>query len=147
MANGAAVTLQLVPEPSTEAAAGKPGATPTSTAIETTKIGSVVADAAEIIAVALAEYEAGGAMTVATRTASAERLGRVAELFLSTFGELPNLAVTARREGKRVLHQRHGATLLQHCGAAPEAAINELLDHVVAIASTVARDEMAFRAN
>jgi hypothetical protein len=145
MPNGAVVRLPLElqpPSPPAPAVTDKPTA-----GIEATKIGSVVADAAEIFAMAMAEYDTGGALSQATRTASGERLGRVAEEFLSAFGELPNLVATAHHEGRRTLLARHAAILRQHYGLIPEAAINELLDHVVAIASKVARDEMAFRAN
>jgi hypothetical protein len=132
-ANGIAVALPLAPElPSTpaKATASKPDG-----GIETT-IGEATAAAAVAIGQALVDFEAGGRLTPATRMLGGERIG----LHLGEF----DFATTVRREGKRVLHQRHGAAFRQHYGVdLPEAALDEIIGWLLAIVQKVVADERA----
>ena len=54
----------------------------------------------------------------------------------------------ARREGKRAFQGHPSEVFLTHLGPGhPDAMIDELIGHVVAISSKVVRDELALRSN
>jgi hypothetical protein len=89
------------------------------------------------------DFEAGGRLTPATRMLGGERIGLLCELQLAHLGEF-DFATTVRREGKRVLHQRHGAAFRQHYGVdLPEAALDEIIGWLLAIVQKVVADERA----
>ena len=121
MPNGATVELN----PSfAKAAAGKPEI------LE--RIGEVVANAAIAVSVGVEEFRDGG-LTGATRAQVGGLFVQMYQLQQATLGEL-DFNATARREGKRVLHQRHGASLRANFSeAALDAALDELVDRPLAV--------------
>jgi hypothetical protein len=105
--------------------------------------GHAVADAVEIVGLAVTDFVAAGVMAPGTKTLGGERLGRVAELLLEHDPGEIDFATVARREGRRILHERHGVAFRQHFGSYPETVINELVDEVLGIADKVVAIERA----
>jgi hypothetical protein len=141
--NGAAAALPLELEPpsppvSALATTDKP------TELET-KIGEATAGAVLAIAYGMTAYIANGQLTDAARTVGGDSLSKLAQLRLDTFGQI-DFAGIAKREGRRVLFQRHGAALQQMNldAAGLEKAFSELVGMAVGIAEKVAHDEQVF---
>lgn len=160
--NGAAVLLPLELDPSlVKATANKPATAPAilsataqpfdkcSGGIEAT-IGEATAAAAAAIGRAVADYAASGQLAPATKALGGESLARVTMLQLAHSGGDTDFAAVARREGRRVLHQRHDATFRAY-GAHLDAAtidrvLGDFIDWVLVISNKVVADERA-RAN
>jgi hypothetical protein len=109
------------------------------------RIGEAAAGAALAVAYAMSTYAANGQLTDAARTVGGDSLSKLAQLRLTTFGEV-DFATVAQREGRRVLFQRHGAALrqLNLDTAGGEKAFSELVCMAVGIAEKVAHDEQVF---
>jgi hypothetical protein len=119
MANGTAAlaTLELDPAPLT-----------TPTAIEQA-IGEVVADTTIATCAGAWEFEDGG-ISASTRAKTGDLFVRLYRL-QEQFGEI-GFSTVARREGRRVLLQRHGEDLRRQFEAAlTEAALDEVLDKII----------------
>ena len=97
------------------------------------QIGETVADAAIMVCASL---EAGG-LTGAARTRMENLFVELYELQQSTLGDL-DFAAVARTEGKRILWERHGATLLARVDYS-ETAINGAFDELIERALDVLR--------
>jgi DNA-directed RNA polymerase subunit K/omega len=143
MATNGHTALKLVEPPS----APEPQA-PSERELE--EIGSAVANAATILAVAMLEFEGDGRMRGATRTEGAERIARVARLELDMRGENHNFVEIARREGVRRLRKLLVAdpNFQHHHGAAAgDVALREIVDGVLQISGQVAALEIALATN
>jgi hypothetical protein len=139
--NGSAVALPLELDPPSGSVPPKANA---SVDLERA-IGTATADAAVVIGQGILDFEVGGALGPRTRAEGGECLARVCKLQLEHFGEI-DFAVVARREGKRVLHQRHDATLQAHLrlsAAATDAALDQIIGWVLNITDKVVADERA----
>ena len=122
MSNGAAIAHLPLPEP-LEVAAPEP--------IEA-EIGKVVADAAVAVALGMEIYRCHGALDPAGKKASAEALAALAQL------QLDNLEIAAAVvEGRQVLNQRHGATLMRQLNM-DAAGLDRVLDFFIAPAVEIA---------
>lgn len=127
MSNGTAVAHLSLPEP-----LSMPAPEPE---IEAT-IGDVVANAAIIIAWTMEAYRCHGALDPACKKASAEALGALAMLQLDHL-EIADFAAVALVEGRRVLNQRHGATLMRQLKL-DAAGLDRMLDFFIAPAVEIA---------
>ena len=95
------------------------------------RIGDVVADAAIAVCGGISDWENDARLSDATRTRVGDLFVRLFELQETTLGEL-NFDATARREGKRTIMLRHGATLQQHYGPAMSAErLDAVLDEII----------------
>jgi hypothetical protein len=87
-----------------------------------------MADAALAVGAGVLDWEANGALSGATRA-------RAGDLFVAMYrlqegvGEI-NFKAIARREGVRVLWERHGAALSRHCRLS-ESALAPTLDEII----------------
>ena len=142
--NGHALALEFDPDELEAAVAPKPDAGVPIKVV----IGNAMAAAAQAVAVAVLDYRADGTMSATTRDWGGAMVGWVVQLRLDTLGELPEFDVVAFAEGKRELLARRGTVLHRYLDAVMlDAGIDELLNHVLAIASKVARDELKLRGN
>jgi hypothetical protein len=127
MSNGTAVAHLSLPEP-----LSMPAPEPE---IETA-IGEAVADAAIAVAWGVETYRCHGALNPACKKASAEALGALAMLQLDHL-EMADFAAVALVEGRRVLNQRHGATLMRQLNM-DAAALDRMFDFFIAPAVEIA---------
>jgi hypothetical protein len=140
MANGAAVTLHLVPAcESKDASVGKP--------IEV-EIGEAVAAAVTTFYQAAIAQQETGLLPPAIIAAGGSRIAAIALLQLDHAGGDSDFVARAHRDGKRELHRYLGDTgLFQRCGPDEvDMVLDVAIDSVFEIVTKVVRDERAFRA-
>jgi hypothetical protein len=151
MPNNGAAALHLTLQPAPESKDEPPAAPASGKADEGIKLtlGQAMADATEALGAGLADYDAGGRLTDANRARGGETIAKVVEIQLATLGEMPDFGVIALAEGRRTLLARHGVALRQQLGtdAGLDYVLDELLTHVLAVATKVTAIEMAFRAH
>jgi hypothetical protein len=108
-----------------------------------------LAEAAAAAAVAagcgLADYEADGRLSDATRAAVGSHFTKISMLRLEHFGEIDLASV--RAASKRILWEKHGDILRSHLDATTiERGFNELIDLVLDITARAVAAERAFLA-
>ena len=137
MANGVAAA-RLLPASAPADTTGKPNE-PIERAI-----GAAAADACMVLVQGLIDWEAAGAMSATTRTASGECLARVVWIQMDSLGKIPDFRAVMLAEGRRILHQRHDAFYRQHHGVdLPDAALDEILGWIINITDRVVAGELA----
>ena len=145
MPNGAHALAVLAIDRPAKATTIKPDASPAPAEIEQ-RIGEAAADAASAISIGIADFVETGSFAPNTKALGGRTLADVVMLALEHFGEF-DFDLVARRAGRRVLEERHGAILRTQLGARKtDAAFDDLLGHVLLIANQVVSDERA-RAN
>jgi hypothetical protein len=135
--NGAAAVAFTPPKPACAKAV-------TPTEVER-RIGEVVAAAAVAVCVGVEEFRDGG-LSGATRTRAGSLFVELYKLQQDTIDKI-DFDVTARREGKRVLWERHRATMrtqLNYTDATLDAALDELIDRPLVVLRQVTACERAW---
>jgi hypothetical protein len=107
------------------------------------QIGEAAASAAMAISMGLADLVDNGQLGTGTKQMGGKTLTNVCILALEHFGEF-DFDLVARRAGNAELNRRHRAMLLEHMSAAKvDAAFDDLLGHVLVLASQVVAEERA----
>jgi hypothetical protein len=108
------------------------------------RIGEVVACAVLGFCGAWLAFQSAGALARVVRAQSGEVLGALCALRLTHFDDT-TFAAIARREGRKVLYERHAATLSAMAPAEVEAGLDQILSWVIDIADQVVADELTSR--
>jgi hypothetical protein len=104
------------------------------------RIGELVADAAGVVCAGLGDWESG--IAPATQTQAGELFVTLFRLQQETLGEI-DFAAVARREGKRILWERHGSVLQQHYGPTALDALDEIVSWPLVVLAKVTAVERA----